>query len=381
MKKWLIATVSVVAAINMVLADETTDTQKQTTLGNLFDRIDLAIGATGVIQGTPGIDDEFNTETDDRTDAAMSFDVELSVGVTENGQAFLLMESGSGDGLDGNFSSFSGFNGDADDDPNLRVTEFWYEHNWLENKIRIRAGKVDLTSNFDCNAIANSETDQFLSGGFVNNLAVDFPSDNGVGGMIWAIPSELIQVGIGVADGDADGDNVFEDMFTIAEIDIMPVIAGQQGNYRVYGWFNDSEHIRITGEGDTESNSGFGVSLDQGIINSLSIFGRYGMQDEDVAIISQYWSAGLQLSGSLWGRTDDTFGIAYGSIIMGDNWEDFYESSLLNPGDEGHLEIFYGIAVNGNLNISPDIQWIKNASCREDNDDLWAFGVRAQLTL
>ncbi len=73
----------------------------------------------------------------------------------------------------------------------------------------------------------------------MNNLAVEFPDDNGIGAMIWSSPRD--DLGFGVEFADADGDSMFDDVFSIAELDFKPKIGGRRGNYRLYGWLNNKD--------------------------------------------------------------------------------------------------------------------------------------------
>jgi carbohydrate-selective porin OprB len=345
-----------------------------------YERIDFAFGATGVLQGTSGADRSLSPEGD-VTDAAGSMDLEISMPVGAYGAFYTLFEAGSGDGIDGDVPTLSGFNDDADDDRSVRPTEVWYEHTWLDGGLRLRGGKVDLTTDFDVSLVANSEIDQFLSTGFVNNLAVEWPDDNGFGAMLWGSPGELWDIGIGIADADADWDSVLEDVFAILELGFKPKIADRQGNYRVYGWFNGKDHEDLRDPAVTdEDNHGCGLSFDQEIAQFVTLFARYGVQRERVSPVERAWSAGLQCAGGFYGRDDDVFGLAYGVALLGDDWEQLEQADGNRTGDESHLELYYRLAVNEHLSLSPDIQWVGNPGGHTDYDDVWVFGVRAQLS-
>ena len=366
--------------LEKAVEQQVTPTSKTEDGKRWYEKIDVAVGATGVLQGSSGAKERLSPEGD-VTDGSMSFDLELTIPVAPYGKFYSLFEAGAGDGIDGDIPTLSGFNDDADDDQNLRLTEIWYEHIWLGEHLRFRGGKVDLTTDFDASEVANSETDQFLSSGFVNNLAVEFPDDNGFGAMLWASPHDLLDIGIGVADADADWDNVFNDVFSIVELDFKPKIAERQGNYRIYGWFNGKDHDDLKEPAKTkEDNYGYGVSLDQDITEIVTLFARYGWQMGRVSQVEHAWSAGLQCSGKFYGREDDTLGLAYGMAIIGDDWKDVDRGNGINTGDEHHVELYYNLKVNDHLNISPDIQWVKNPNGDRDNDDVWAFGIRAQLS-
>jgi len=123
----------------------------------------------------------------------MSFDAGLTLRTSKSGKAYLLFESGAREGIDAHIPSFSCFNADTDDNFNLRPSEAWYEHAF-GGKVRLRGGKIDITTDFDTNSAANDETGQFLSGVFVNNIAVEFPDDNSFGAMLWVSPNDLLDV-------------------------------------------------------------------------------------------------------------------------------------------------------------------------------------------
>jgi high affinity Mn2+ porin len=341
-----------------------------------YDRIDIALGATGVVQGSSGAGDL--SEERDTVDASGSIDLELTGHATENGALYVHLESGSGKGLDGDIATLSGLNDDADDDANLRLTEVWYEE-MFGDMFRIRAGKVDLTTDFDTNAVANSETDQFLSSGFVNGLATEFPDDNGFGGMLWVSPSKFVDIGVGIADANADWDNVFENPFAIAEVDFRPVFGELQGNYRFYAWYNGKDHEDFSDGSTDAKNHGFGISFDQQVNDIVTLFARFGVQRGEVSQVESAWSAGFALSGSAFGRENDNIGFAYGRAMIGDDWKRFDSVNGIDCADEGHFEIFYNYAVNEHLAISTDVQWVTNANGDGNSDGFLVFGLRAQV--
>lgn len=342
-----------------------------------YDRFELAVGATGVLQGSSGADEL--SESGDKADGTISLDLELTANATENGAFYLHVESGSGDGLDGDIATLSGLNDDADDDSNLRLTEVWYEQT-LGDMFRMRVGKVDLTTDFDTNAVANSETDQFLSSGFINGLASEFPDDNGLGAMLWVSPSKLVDIGVGVADANADWDNVFEDPFAIAEVDLKPVFGELQGNYRFYAWYNGKDHEDLSDGSTDAKNHGFGISFDQQVTDVVTLFARYGVQRGEVSQVESAWSAGFSVAGSAFGRENDSLGFAYGMAMIGDDWKNIDSVNGIDSADEGHFEMFYNYEVNDHLAISPDVQWVTNANGDGNSDDFLVFGLRAQVS-
>jgi high affinity Mn2+ porin len=348
------------------------------TVPKIIDGLSIAGGITMIGQGTSG-NDKNNPPEDDVIDGSISADLEMSVKTGEHGEAFLSFETGEGAGLDGDeIVSFWGVNADAGVDNNVRLTEAWYEHRFINDKVTFTIGKLDLTNYFDSNEVANDETTQFLSPGFVNSIAIEVP-DNSAAVRLTVSPVELLDISLGAqSDGWEDID---EKNFFIGEVDIKPEFAGLQGNYRVYAWTNRGYHTELKDEAkDKEKGSGYGISLDQQVTDFLTLFGRAGYQDKKLYEVDIAWSGGLALSGSLWGRDDDVFGIAYGQARLSGDYKDVLEADGANPADEGHFEAYYSLEVNEHLSVSPDVQVITNASGNDDFKTVTVGAVRGQIT-
>ena len=227
---------------------------------------------------------------------------------------------------------------------------------------------------------ANDECAQFLSPAFVNSLVGEFPDDNGFGAVMWISLHELIDVGMAVADADADWENIFDDTFAIFEVDFKPTINGRQGNYRLYGWLNNKEHVEIADPSkDKEDGQGFGLSLDQELTEALTLFGRFGTQRQSIYEVTQAWSFGFQISGSLFGRDDDCFGFAYGAAIFGKDWKEAGLLTGVRLNHEFFSEVYYRLTVNDNLAVSSHVQWVTNPAGDNSSKDVCVFGVRFQL--
>jgi len=339
---------------------------------------EIAVGATGVLQGSPGAS---NAGVKGTFVPSISFDVELMVRTPKSGTVYALFESVAGEGIDAHIQTFSGFNYDADDNFNMRLSEAWYEHAFGE-KLRLRGGKIDITTDFDANAVANDETKQFLSGGFVNNPATAFPDDNSLGAMLWVAPNGFMDFGFGYADAVADWDNDFKNPFFILEFGLKPVIVDRRGNYRFYGWHNGKDRERFDSlDGSFASNYGFGMSVDQEIAEGVTLFARYGRQRGAVSEIASAWSAGLDISGKFGRREEDSFGLAFGQAIIGKYFKALVREDNLDLGNERRLEVYYRVKANDFLSISPNLQWVKNPAGDKSINNIWAFGVRAQFNL
>jgi carbohydrate-selective porin OprB len=52
----------------------------------------------------------------------------------------------------------------------------------------------------------------------------------------------------------------------------------------------------------------------------------------------------------------------------------------IDSADEGHIELFYNLAVNEHVTVTPDFQWVASAGGDGDADDFFVFGLRTQFT-
>ncbi|MCK4463991.1 MAG: carbohydrate porin, partial [Candidatus Omnitrophica bacterium] len=320
------------------------------------------------------------------------------------GLAFLHLEAGQGDTVEGELSLFSNVNKDATGDAvNAAVVEVWYEHYFFDKQLAITAGKIDATCYLDQNEYANDETTQFLGRIFKNSPAIEWPADNNLGihANICVEPISFLEFDLGYFEGDGDWDDIFDHNVYTAQVNLKPAelfdnIDPDQwsGNYRFYSWINDRDHTKLVDEGDPatddykEMNYGFGISCDQMMTDVFGIFGRFGWQRpniilvDDSATLECAWSAGAQMSGYYWNREDDVLAFAIGQAFPSEEWDD--ASSTNYAAGEGHIEAYYKCQINECLAISPDIQliWHPNGvrkSSEGDDDTIFVYGIRGQI--
>lgn len=337
-------------------------------------RIEWGLIVDGIVQGNTGS----SASWDSQTDAVYGLDLEALFPAGEKGSFYMKLEAGGGEGLDGRIPTFSGFNDHAwGPSDGIEFTELWYQHKFLDGHFRGIVGKIDLTNEFDTNQYANCEHEQFLSSGFINNLATEFP-DNSFGGMFFWEPSERFTVGLGVQN-NSGWDDVFHDVFAILEIGWHPVFNCHQGNYRFFGWtsshsaFEDEEGVLS----EAFTNRGWGLSFDQEITHHFGIWGRYSQQcNEDFNDIKAHASCGFQFMNFYW-RPDDTFGVAYGLAQITDAMRD----SLENAGDESHIEIYYRCVLRDFFAVTPNVQWVKNPGGNADEEEVFVLGLRGTFSM
>jgi len=356
--------------------------------------LEIGVGGTMIVQGANNV----NNATSDvqrkvsRTDASYSTDIAISKEFKKvAGKVFLHLENGQGSGLEDDLTLYSNVNRDADNDINVRLTEFWYEQGLFNNKAVITFGKLCPTAYFDNNDIADDETTQFLSRIFRNSPTIEF-ADNSAGIRLAYMFDEWIEFGYGIFDADSDWEKIGDNLFNISQVTFKTNFFELPGNYRFYGWDNNVYHTKWDDAQKTKEDSyGFGLSFDQKANDIVTLFARYGWQDPEVYnpnitatggfafSLEQSWSAGLQIDGDPWGRKQDAFAFAIGQIFPSDDYKTA-EGCLAET--EGHIETYYRIHANDHLSISPDFQYIWNPFGKDVTDDakgIFVAGMRAQL--
>jgi len=335
-------------------------------------------------------------------DLEVEFDLATLLNIP-GGLLFVHAEGGWSGGLDASAigSVLGGVNADACGDQVIDVTELYYEQAFLDGRVRLRIGKLDITGGFECHgcpvcfdgsAYANDEASQFLNAALVNNPTIPFP-DKGLGMVVYAEPLEWLYAGIGAVDAQADAretglSTAFHDedyFFGIFEVGVVPVIPSKNGDmpgtYRIGLWYDPQGKDRHDGSGLKRDDVGFYLSFDQMVCREnadedstqgAGLFFRYGYAHRDVNDVGCFWSIGGQYQGLIPGRDDDVLGVGYAA---GQLAPDAFDEKC-----ESVLEIYYGAAVTPWLIVSPSIQYVWNPGGTDGVGSAVVVGVRAQMS-
>jgi high affinity Mn2+ porin len=142
------------------------------------------------------------------------------------------------------------------------------------------------------------------------------------------------------------------------------------------------------------TKSGIGLNLEQQLAPDLGVFARAGMsqgsvEEVDFTDINQSISAGLSLTGSRWGRPDDTVGLAgvvnrishQGKVYLaaGGLGGIIGDGQLPNAGPEQIVEAYYNLAAFSFAKLTVECQFINNPAYNRDRGPVSLFGVRAHV--
>ena len=353
--------------------------------------LEVNVTLSWIVMGTCGVKKYLSREGD-RTDGATTIDLSLACHPIENGTAYLLLEAGTGDGPDKYIGTFyGGIIDESGEAAQVSVSEAWYQHEFFEGKLSIRFGKIDFTTDFDSNAAANDGTSQFVSSLLVYNPAIAYPDDFSLGMFVWCEPASWIKLGWGIADADADWEQVFDNIFSMWEVqfnvaalfDLSEEMQKKwEGTYRFYFWLNDSDNPDLRDPvNDTKMGYGFGLSFDQKIDDMFILFLRYGHQRERVYAYGDALAAGVEIPGKFWSRPQDVFGIGWVRLFTGRVHRHRVQDPMgISSADETLLELYYRFTINEYMNISPIFQLWHNANGEDDSDTFVTFAVRGSIS-
>lgn len=281
------------------------------------------------------------------------------------------------------------------------------------NRLVITVGKFGVTDIFDNNKYAHDPRADFMNWSLVDTGTFDYAAD--AWGYTYGAAVEWYQgdwtVRAGVFDlpivpNSVQLDPNFSQIQWIGELEHRHELWGQPGKVAVTGFltrgrlgrFDDATALAlltampadITQVRRYTSRSGVSVNLEQQLMTDVGFFARAGVangaiEPDAFTDIDRTVAAGISLNGHMWGRNDDTFGLAgvingiSGShqaflnaggmgILVGDG-------RLPNPATEKIIEAYYAFPVYS-WRATIDYQFIADPGLNSDRGPVSVFSAR-----
>jgi high affinity Mn2+ porin len=281
------------------------------------------------------------------------------------------------------------------------------------DRLVITAGKFSVGDIFDVNKYAHDPRVDFLNWGVADAATFDYAADAWAftyGTAIeWYTGPWTMRAGVfdlPATPNSTDLDPSFSQFQLVGEVERRYALWGLAGKILVTGFLNRArlgsfdEAVRLAQATGTTpstadvrrytSKSGVSASLEQQLTADIGLFARAGFSSPNLEANAftdsdRTVSAGLSVSGRLWGRADDTFGlggllnhisasrIAYldaGGLtaIVGDG-------RLPHPGDEQVIEAYYSLPIHS-WRLTADYQFIANPAFNRDRGPVSVVATR-----
>lgn len=282
------------------------------------------------------------------------------------------------------------------------------------DNITFTFGKFGVTDIFDTNAYAHDPRADFLNWSVISSGAFDYAAE--AWGYTYGAAAEWTEDWWTLRAGFFDMsrqpntrylDRGFTNNQSVVEAEERHELWGQPGKLKIMAYMTNAKMASYAdavawglANGQTpdvskvrryELRPGGGVNAEQQITPGVGAFLKASMNDGryeafDFTEINQSLTAGLAVSGSHWGRDDDTFGLA-GVIngISGDAQRYFRQGgmgiligdgSLPSYGFEQIIEIYYKATLVQGVALTADYQHVENPAYNATRGPIDFWGVR-----
>jgi porin len=311
-------------------------------------------------------------------------------GLWKNGTFFLGLEHHSGgspsERQTGDFQVLS----NIDAPRTNQISEFWYRHAFLDDKLFLKLGKMEANNDFS-----------FITYGleFINSSAgliptIPLPSypDQDWGAVISFLPAQWFNLNLGIYQGDNNGSRSIGNTIDqrsgpmlIAEPSFKYTLGELPGSFNIGAWWNGRQFDAYHEHGSSREQYGDAWGL-YGFLQQLlwkenpasgdceqgiGLFAQYGWAPKDRSKVTDYVGGGLRWQGAIPTRNDDVLGLGAFHVRFSDK-ADFQKHS------ETAIELFYKAQLTSYLAVQPDVQFITNPG-GSSNDNAIAVGGRLEF--
>jgi high affinity Mn2+ porin len=281
------------------------------------------------------------------------------------------------------------------------------------DRLVITVGKFSVVDIFDQNKYAHDPRGDFLNWTAVNTGSFDYAADAWAftygSAVEWYTGDWTFRGGVfdgPVVPNSSDLDPAFGQFQMVGEIERRYSLLGQPGKVLMTGYltrarlgnFQDAVNLAAaTGTTPTLASvrtytgkTGISGNIEQQLVDGVGLFARagytpgtleaYAFTDADATA-----AGGASLSGKLWGRSDDTFGIV-GIVNMISKEHQAYlaaggltaiigDGMLPHPGPEQIMEVYYQLPVYS-WQLTFDYQFITNPAYNRDRGPVSVLATR-----
>jgi high affinity Mn2+ porin len=279
------------------------------------------------------------------------------------------------------------------------------------SRLTVQAGKFAVIDIFDGNAYAKDTRKDFMNWSMWAPGAFDYSADKV--GLTYGATAEFnqkqwaLRAGYFLIDGTSNSSNfdmrVFQRGNYVLELETRYSLFSQPGKLRTIAWFNSAFsgsyretlnnpalNLDIDQTRAGRIKYGYAFNLEQALTDDIGLFGRWSWNDGKTEImaftdIDASLATGLSIKGARWGRPDDVIGIGGAINALSKDHRDFIAAGglgiligdgALNYRRERILETYYAYALNKQITLTADYQFITNPAYNADRGPVSVFSGR-----
>jgi high affinity Mn2+ porin len=281
------------------------------------------------------------------------------------------------------------------------------------DRLVITIGKISVVDIFDANKYAHDPRSDFLNWLAVDTGAFDYAADawayTYAAVAEWYSGQWTLRAGVfdaPVVPNSTDLDPTFHQFQIVGEVERRYDLWGQPGKIAVTGFLTRARMgsfaaavqlaqltgppADITAVRTYTSKPGIAANLEQQIIPDVGVFARAGwnpgkLEPDAFTDADATFAGGVSLGGKLWGRPDDTIGIAGLLNTITREHEAYFnaggltallgDGKLPHPGPEKILEAYYRLPVS-KWKVTFDYQFVMNPAYNRDRGPVSIIATR-----
>lgn len=276
----------------------------------------------------------------------------------------------------------------------IKLYEFWYNHNFMDEKLSILVGLHDYNSEFDALDYAGTLINSSFGIQFdISQVGPSIFSTTALAARFKYQVTDQSYLQTAIYDGipgsptNQRGTHLDlrsgEGVFLAAEAGYTSKEDQNHYKYALGGWYHTAEFEDYSATA-RDSNSGVYLIGEDTICTEtdpeqgLGVFFQYGVAKADRNQIGHYYGAGLMYTGLVPERDQDilSFGIASAR-----NGGAYRSANLGSDKNETVFELTYRAEILPYLVVQPDLQYIVNPSTDSSLKDAFVVGIRTELSL
>jgi high affinity Mn2+ porin len=279
------------------------------------------------------------------------------------------------------------------------------------SRLTVQAGKFAVTDIFDGNAYAKDTRKDFMNWSMWAPGAFDYSADKV--GLTYGATAEFNQkqwalragyfLMVGTSNANNFDSRVFQRGEYVLELETRYSLFSQPGKLRTIAWLNSAYsgsyretldnpalNLDIAQTREGRIKYGYVFNLEQALTDDIGLFGRWSRNDGKTEImaftdIDASLATGLSIKGARWGRPDDVIGIGGAINALSKDHRDFIAAGglgvligdgALNYRRERIFETYYAYALNKQITLTADYQFITNPAYNADRGPVSVFSGR-----